>query len=297
MTTLRWPEAGARGMRNGDPTLSEEEFACFRQFILREAGIDLPPGKRPLVQSRLSKRLRILGLDSYAAYWRLLRAPENHAERQRAVNLLSTNETYFFREPQHFQWLERQVLALRERQTGMIKVWSAACSTGEEPYTIAMVLAETLGISGNWRIFATDINTKVLASAKRGVYPLDRVRRTPPLLWQRYLLRGRDEYEGMVKVAPELARKVEFSQLNLLQCNQFHHTEIDIVFLRNVLIYFNEATKLDVLAHLCTRMKNGGHLLIGHSESLHKLDLPLVQEEPSRYRFEAARQLSGGGKK
>jgi hypothetical protein len=151
-------------MRNGDPTLSEEEFACFRQFILREAGIDLPPGKRPLVQSRLSKRLRVLGLDSYAAYWRLLRAPENHAERQRAVNLLSTNETYFFREPQHFQWLERQVLALRERQTGMIKVWSAACSTGEEPYTIAMVLAETLGISGNWRIFATDINTKVLAS-------------------------------------------------------------------------------------------------------------------------------------
>ncbi|KUM05111.1 protein-glutamate O-methyltransferase CheR [Chromobacterium subtsugae] len=282
-------------MLNRDPVLSDEEFAFFRQFIFREAGIDLPPGKRSLVQSRLSKRIRHLGLASYSAYWQLLRSPSAHAERQRAINLLSTNETYFFREPQHFHWLEREAQHLRDIRPGMLRVWSAACSTGEEPYTIAMVLAEALGLSGNWKIYATDINTKVLAAAKRAVYPIERARRTPPHFWQKYFLRGHDEYEGMVKVAPELARRVDFANLNLLHCDKFHHGEFDIVFLRNVLIYFNETTKLSVLSNLCTRMKQGGHLLIGHSESLHKLALPLVQEEPSRYRLDASR-MRGGGK-
>ncbi|OHX18723.1 CheR family methyltransferase [Chromobacterium sphagni] len=282
-------------MLNHDPVLSDEEFAIFRQFIFREAGIDLPAGKRSLVQSRLSKRIRHLGLDSYSAYWQMLRKPTAHAERQRAINLLSTNETYFFREPQHFHWLEQEVQHLRDIRPGTVRVWSAACSTGEEPYTIAMVLAETLGMNGNWRIYATDINTKVLAIAKRAVYSVDRARRTPPHFWQKYFLRGRDEYEGMVRVMPELARRVDFSNLNLLHCNKFHQGEFDIVFLRNVLIYFNEATKLEVLSNLCTRMKGGGHLLIGHSESLHKLALPLTQEEPSRYRLDAS-HIRGGVK-
>lgn len=283
-------------MHSSDPVLNDAEFARFRQFILSEAGIDLPASKRSLVQSRLSKRLRHLGLGSYSAYWKLLSDPMGHAERQRAVNLLSTNETYFFREPQHFQWLERQAQALQKQRPGGVRVWSAASSTGEEPYTIAMVLAQSLGLAGNWKVCATDINTKVLATAKRGVYPLDRVRRTPPLLWQKYFLRGHDEYQGMVKVASELARRVEFSKLNLLHCDRFQQRDFDIVFLRNVLIYFNEATKREVLSRVCTRMRDGGHLLIGHSESLHKLDLPLAQEEPSRYRFEASRLKSGGAR-
>ncbi|MCD0494566.1 protein-glutamate O-methyltransferase CheR [Chromobacterium violaceum] len=283
-------------MHSSDPVLNDAEFARFRQFILSEAGIDLPASKRSLVQSRLSKRLRHLGLDSYSAYWKLLSDPMGHAERQRAVNLLSTNETYFFREPQHFHWLEQQAQALQKQRPGGVRVWSAASSTGEEPYTIAMVLAQSLGLAGNWKVCATDINTKVLAVAKRGVYPLDRVRRTPPLLWQKYFLRGHDEYQGMVKVAPELARRVEFAKLNLLHCDRFQQRDFDIVFLRNVLIYFNEATKREVLSRVCTRMRDGGHLLIGHSESLHKLDLPLVQEEPSRYRFEASRLKSGGAR-
>ncbi|UTH73257.1 protein-glutamate O-methyltransferase CheR [Chromobacterium sp. IIBBL 290-4] len=271
-------------MQRLDPILSDEEFSCFKQFILQEAGIDLPASKRSLVQSRLAKRLRNLGVSSYGAYWQLLRKPESHAERQHAINMLSTNETYFFREPQHFQWLENQALAIQQRG-GAVKVWSAACSSGEEPYTIAMVLAETLGMRGNWKVYATDINTKVLNLAKRAVYPKERVQRTPPLLWQKYFLRGRDEYAGMVRVLPELANRVEFSSLNLLHCNRFAQTDFDIVFLRNVLIYFNEETKLDVLRKLCSRMREGGHLLIGHSESLHKLNLPLAQEEPSRYRL------------
>ncbi|MFB0825845.1 protein-glutamate O-methyltransferase CheR [Chromobacterium violaceum] len=283
-------------MHSSDPVLNDAEFARFRQFILSEAGIDLPASKRSLVQSRLSKRLRHLGLDSYSAYWKLLSDPMGHAERQRAVNLLSTNETYFFREPQHFHWLEQQAQALQKQRPGGVRVWSAASSTGEEPYTIAMVLAQSLGLAGNWKVCATDINTKVLATAKRGVYPLDRVRRTPPLLWQKYFLRGHDEYQGMVKVASELARRVEFSKLNLLHCDRFQQRDFDIVFLRNVLIYFNEATKREVLSRVCTRMRDGGHLLIGHSESLHKLDLPLVQEEPSRYRFDASRLKSGGAR-
>ncbi|MGC0154597.1 CheR family methyltransferase [Chromobacterium vaccinii] len=134
---------------------------------------------------------------------------------------------------------------LRQHRPGPIRVWSAACSTGEEPYTIAMVLADTLGLAGNWKLYATDINTRVLAMARRGIYTTDRARRTPPHYWQKYFLRGYDEYEGMVRVMPELARRMEFANLNLLSCDKFQQAEFDIVFLRNVLIYFNESAKLD----------------------------------------------------
>lgn len=275
------------GYFSSDPALSDAEFAQFRQFIYQAAGIDLPSSKRALVQSRLAKRLRHLRLDSYTDYWRLLNEQASGAERQRAINLLSTNETYFFREPQHFDWLRREALARSDQNRRTIRVWSAACSTGEEPYSIAMVLAEALGVDGNWQLFASDINTRVTAFARRAVYPVERARKTPPLLWQKYFLRGRDEYEGMVRVAPELARRVSFSNLNLLHCQAFPQDNFDIVFLRNVLIYFNEETKQGVLSSLCGKLRRGGYLLIGHSESIRNLSLPLRQEEPSRYRLEA----------
>nr|WP_199064947.1 protein-glutamate O-methyltransferase CheR [Chromobacterium sp. ASV5] len=275
------------GYFSSDPALSDAEFAQFRQFIYQAAGIDLPSSKRALVQSRLAKRLRHLRLESYTDYWRLLNEQASGAERQRAINLLSTNETYFFREPQHFDWLRREALARSDQNRRTIRVWSAACSTGEEPYSIAMVLAEALGVDGNWQLFASDINTRVTAFARRAVYPVGRARKTPPLLWQKYFLRGRDEYEGMVRVAPELARRVSFSNLNLLHCQAFPQDNFDIVFLRNVLIYFNEETKQGVLSSLCGKLRRGGYLLIGHSESIRNLSLPLRQEEPSRYRLEA----------
>lgn len=267
-----------------DPVLSDQEFSRFRRFIYQEAGIDLPPGKLALVQSRLSKRIRQLQLDSFLAYWQLLQGAEGRGEKQRAINLLSTNETYFFREPQHFDWLQQHVRELHGQRRGPIRIWSAACSTGEEPYSIAMTLADSLGLHGNWQVYASDINTQVTAFARRGVYLHERARRTPAAMWRKYLLRGIDEYSGKVRVLPELARKVDFSNVNLLHCEDFRQAQFDVVLLRNVLIYFDGETKQQVLSQLCSKIRPGGYLLIGHSESLRNLDLPLQQEQPSRYR-------------
>ncbi|MCX7208483.1 MAG: protein-glutamate O-methyltransferase CheR [Proteobacteria bacterium] len=267
------------------PILSAVEFEQFRYFIFTEAGIDMPPSKRALIQSRLSSRLRELGLDNFSSYWRILKQPDNAAERQKAINLLSTNETYFYRESEHFSWLQFHLLELEKQKKGPIKIWSAACSTGEEPYTIAIVLAETLGINGNWSLYASDINTRVTAIAKRAVYPLERVKKTPPHLWQKYFLRGRDEYAGQIRVIPELINRIHFFNLNLLQPKNFNQYDFDIVFLRNVLIYFNEDTKQTALSNVCSKIVEGGHLLISHAESIRNKELPLTMEAPSRYRL------------
>jgi chemotaxis protein methyltransferase CheR len=278
--SLSLPETG--------PILSNTEFEQFRHFIFAEAGIDMPPSKRALIQSRLSTRLRELGLDNFSSYWRLLQQPHDTAERQRVVNLLSTNETYFYREPEHFSWLQHHVTELAKHKKGPIKIWSAACSSGEEAYTIAIVLAESLGIDGNWQLFASDINTRVTAFAKRAIYSTERVKKTPPHLWQKYFLRGRDEYEGRIRVTPELIRRIEFLNLNLLQCSDFKQNDFDIIFIRNVLIYFNEEIKLKVLNNLCNKLIDGGYLLISHAETIRNIKLPLSMEAPSRYRLNLA---------
>ncbi|MGY3851771.1 CheR family methyltransferase [Aeromonas aquatilis] len=268
------------------PVLTQREFELFRRFIFTAAGIDLAPCKRALVQSRLAKRLRALNLTSYYGYWERINQPQNVQERQLAINLLSTNETYFFREAQHFSWLKHHAEQLHASRHQPLRVWSAACSTGEEAYSAAMVLAEQLGINERWRIYGTDINTRVIPFAQRAIYAVERAQHVPPHLWMRYFQRGHDEYAGKVRVRPELARKVSFSNLNLLNCGNFIEREFDVIFLRNVLIYFNEETKGQVLSQLCELLKPGGYLLVGHSEIIRQQDLPLVQEAPSRYRYQ-----------
>lgn len=266
------------------PVLSQKEFDLFQRFILATAGIDLAPCKRALVQSRLAKRLRALNLVSYYSYWERINQPSEANERQIAINLLSTNETYFFRESQHFNWLKHHAQQLLANRHQPLRIWSAACSTGEEAYSAAMVLAEQLGINERWRIYGTDINTRVIPFAQRAIYAAERAQHVPPHLWLRYFQRGHDEYAGKIRVRPELARKVSFSNLNLLTCSDFVERDFDVIFLRNVLIYFNEATKARVLSQLCDRLKPGGYLLVGHSEIIRQQDLPLEQEAPSRYR-------------
>lgn len=266
------------------PVLSQKEFDLFQRFILATAGIDLAPCKRALVQSRLAKRLRALNLVSYYSYWERINQPSEANERQIAINLLSTNETYFFRESQHFNWLKHHAQQLLANRHQPLRIWSAACSTGEEAYSAAMVLAEQLGINERWRIYGTDINTRVIPFAQRAIYATERAQHVPPHLWLRYFQRGHDEYAGKIRVRPELARKVSFSNLNLLTCSDFVERDFDVIFLRNVLIYFNEATKARVLSQLCDRLKPGGYLLVGHSEIIRQQDLPLEQEAPSRYR-------------
>ncbi|WOE68491.1 CheR family methyltransferase [Aeromonas allosaccharophila] len=266
------------------PVLSQKEFDLFQRFILATAGIDLAPCKRALVQSRLAKRLRALNLVSYYSYWERINQPSEANERQIAINLLSTNETYFFRESQHFNWLKHHAQQLLANRHQPLRIWSAACSTGEEAYSAAMVLAEQLGINERWRIYGTDINTRVIPFAQRAIYAAERAQHVPPHLWLHYFQRGHDEYAGKIRVRPELARKVSFSNLNLLTCSDFVARDFDVIFLRNVLIYFNEATKARVLSQLCDRLKPGGYLLVGHSEIIRQQDLPLEQEAPSRYR-------------
>jgi chemotaxis protein methyltransferase CheR len=272
------------GPVNGELLLSEKDYEYFRLFILDAAGIDLGPNKRALVQSRLAGRVRAVGCKSFTEYWRKLQKDETKREREQAINLLSTNETYFFREPQHFDWLRTRAREVAAQRPNPLRVWSAACSTGEEPYTIAITLAEALGLAASWRVHATDINTHVTRYAKRGVYPLARVQKTPPYLWQKYFQHGRDEYEGRVRVKDSLQSRVDFGNINLLHSAKAREREFDVIFMRNVLIYFNDETKYHVIDQLCNKLVPGGYLLIGHAENLPQNRFPLAQEAPSRFR-------------
>ena len=252
------------------------------------SGIDLGPSKQAMIESRLAKRVNELGLKGFADYWRLISAPNSETERQYVINALSTNETYFFREPDHFSWLREYASQHQEKRRGIFRVWSAAGSSGEEAYTCAMVLADTLGENGNFEVLATDINTQVTREARRGIYARNRTTKVPPHFVQRYFLWGRDEYHGMLKVAPEIARHVHFRTLNLTECAHNSIGAFDVIFLRNVMIYFNAPTKQKVLTQVADKLNDEGVLLISHSESLSGIDCELQSFRPSFYRKRAA---------
>ncbi len=263
----------------GVPVLQEAEYRRFQQMIFEAAGIHMSPAKRSLVAGRLAKRVKALGLASYGAYFAVLE--RDSAERQQAVDLLTTNETYFFREPKHFEFLREQILPARPPGQEF-RVWSAACSSGEEPYTAAMVLADVLGSQG-WSVLGSDISTRMLARARRGIYPLARAERMPREYLTRYCLKGTGEHEGELLVHASLRQRVEFSQINLNQPLPAMPS-FDLILLRNVMIYFNTATKIAVVQRVIQRLKPGGYLFIGHSESLHGINTELVQVAPSMYR-------------
>ncbi|EGJ11456.1 CheR family methyltransferase [Rubrivivax benzoatilyticus] len=263
-----------------DPAITEREFERFQRFIHEAAGIRLSPAKKALVSGRLSRRLREHALGSYDEYYRLLASGEQPGEVQTAIDLLTTNETYFFREPRHFELLDRLA---REASAAArpLRVWSAASSSGEECYTIAMVLAEAMG-STPWEVLGTDISTRVLERARQGLYPLDRTDGIPPALLKRYCLRGTGKAEGLLLVSRALRERVRFAQVNLNRplpaIGRF-----DIVFLRNVMIYFDAGTKRDIVARVLGQLEPGGHLMIGHSETLHGVSDAVRQVAPSTY--------------
>lgn len=265
---------------HGTP-LSDPEFASFQRLIREHAGISLAPSKKALVAGRLSKRLRHHGLSSFAEYYRLVGQRED--ERQMAVDLLTTNETYFFREPRHFDFLRERVLPRHPRERSL-RIWSAACSSGEEPYSIAMLLAEQF--SGRaWEILASDISTRMLARARQGVYALDGLRGLSTQALHTNCLRGTGTQEGYFAVDPALRQRVGFAQINL-NGPLPEVGEFDVIFLRNVLIYFDPETKRQVVARLQSRLRPGGHLFIGHSESLNGLVSGLQMVMPAVYRAE-----------
>lgn len=260
--------------------LSDPEFEQIRRWIYEKSGISLGPAKKALVAGRLAKRLDALRCANFHDYCNVLGSAGADAERQIALDLLTTNETHFFREPKHFDFLVNDVLRRLPRNR-MVRIWSAACSSGEEPYTIAMLLSEHLR-DVPWEVVASDLSSRVLAKARAGVYPLERVRETPTPILHKYFLRGTGPYAGQVMVTRSLRQRVQFHQVNL-NAPLPDLGEFDVVFLRNVMIYFDAPTKTGVVQRVASLLKPAGHLLIGHSESLNGITERLVCLKPSIY--------------
>lgn len=258
-----------------------EEFECFRRLIYDHAGISLAPEKKVMVASRLAKRLDFYGLSSYGDYYRLVIGRDHPQEFQTLVNILTTNETYFFREPKHFEFFRDQIL--KPWRGDNFRVWSAASSSGEEAYSLAMVMAENLGMR-NWEVFGSDLSTRVLDVARRGVYLMDRLEHMDSLFLEKYCLKGVRAHEGFFRVDTKIRNRVTFDQVNLKSPLPPNLGKFDVIFLRNVLIYFDQDTKKQVVERLLTALKPGGYFFVSHSESLHRVTELLQIIKPSIYR-------------
>lgn len=261
--------------------LSDSEFTQFQRFIFDAAGITLSEGKKALVSGRLAKRLAHHQLNHYSDYFAMLASGRHAAEVQVAVDLLTTNETYFFRENKHFELL-RQLAHDAAGSGTPFRVWSAASSTGEEAYSIAMVLADVLE-ARPWEVFGTDISTRVLERARRGHYPMERASQMPQDYLKRFCLKGHGSEAGTMLVEKALRNRVQFAHMNLNESLPATLPLFDVIFLRNVMIYFNPETKRQVVARLLARLKPGGHFLIGHSETLNDISTAVTAQGPSIY--------------
>lgn len=255
--------------------IADRDFNDFRELIYALSGISLNTSKRMLVCSRLSKRLRALELRSYRDYYDLLRSQNFRGpEVQTMINCITTNKTEFFREPHHFDFLQETILPEIEALAGengkQARVWCAASSKGHEPYTLAMVLDEYFRERSGWqfKLLATDIDTDVLAAAQRGIYTVDEILDVPERLKQRYLLRGSRDQKQFVSVRPELRQQVTFRQLNLISEPWPLKTRFDVIFCRNVIIYFDRPTQERLISRLADQLRPGGYLLLGHSENI-----------------------------
>lgn len=262
--------------------ITDQEFNQFKGFIYEAAGISLSSGKKALVSGRLSKRLQQCRVSSYGEYFRLLISGEAPAEMQIAVDLLTTNETYFFREQKHFAFLREQALAARKRPQAF-RVWSAASSTGEEAYSIAMVLADCLP-DAPWDVIGSDISTRVLQKARTGHYPVERTKHIPQAYLKRFCLKGIDQQHGTLLIERGLRKRVQFMQVNLNVSPLPNVGLFDVIFLRNVMIYFNGDTKRQVVGRVLSLLKPGGYFCIGHSESLNDITDAVELLAPSIYR-------------
>jgi len=259
------------------PQITQGEFDKFKALLYDVAGIELTNAKKVLLVGRLSKRLKHLGQKSFDEYYRYVTDPAHPAEHQMMVDLLTTNETFFFREPAHFEFLKQRAAQAR----GTFRVWSAAASSGEEAYSIAMSLADTLG-NRHWEIVGTDISQRVLARARTGHYSTARLDGIPQHLLHKYCLKGINEESGTMLVMRNLRERVRFVHSNLLAPRKDLGL-FDVIFLRNVMIYFDNTTKRRVIANLLPSLKSDGCLIIGHSESLTGLDTGLVPLQPTVY--------------
>ncbi|HTO28305.1 MAG TPA: protein-glutamate O-methyltransferase [Devosia sp.] len=273
-----------------DDHLSLRDFKRIAEMIGAEVGIKLPPTKRLMVEGRLRRRVRALGLPNLDAYGTYLFQRDGLAvERPFLINAVTTNKTDFFREPEHFDLLERRLVpdlvALRHTERKpLLKIWSAASSTGAEVYTLAMVLADLLAQRQDFRfaILGTDISTSVLEQGARAVYPAELIAPVPPAKQQRYLMHGRKPgTRPEVRIVPELRRLVRFARLNLMDQSYPFDRDVDVIFLRNVLIYFDKADQEKVILRLVDHLRPGGYLILGHSESMIGTAVTMRQVAPA----------------
>lgn len=257
-------------------TITDDEFDAFRRLIYDIAGIHLHDGKRTLVTARLSKRLRALAMPSFLDYYdHLLNHDPQGQELQQMINCITTNKTDFFREPHHFDFLRDTALPeicnkLRRGQPRKLRIWSSACSLGQEPYSIAIAIMEYLNNLSAWdvRILASDIDTHVLEQATRGVYPAEEVERLPKAMKEKYFLKGTGAWQNQVRIKPAVQKLVSFRQINLNAVPWPFRCKFDIIFCRNVIIYFDQPTQLRLFDRLRESIAPDGYLMLGHSENL-----------------------------
>ncbi len=269
------------------PLMTDHELKEFSEFIYAELGIKITQAKKTMLQARLQRRLRTLDMTSYGQYLDYLRSLKGlEVELPQMVDAVTTNTTSFFREPKHFEFLSSTILPeWRKRNPNRVfSVWNAGCSSGEEPYSTAMVLLDHSERVAPLRftIVATDISTDILNKAARAVYEDEKIGTIPVDFRRKYLLRSKDRTKRLVRIAPEVRAKVSFRRLNFMDDFQFRE-RMDLIFCRNVMIYFDKKTQHELVQKFCDHLDPGGHLFIGHSESLSGTGLPLKQLAPATY--------------
>ncbi len=307
------PKLKAVPLDGGIRPLSGTQYRQYRDLVHGEAGIFLSPVKKALIAGRLARRVRQLGMTSYGAYFDYATAKENPEEKVRLINAICTHETHFFREPKQFDLMERQLIpewqaqAEAGRRQRHIRVWSAACSSGEEPYSLAMLLLTHFPPASGWsvEILATDLSTAVLDKARAGVWKRQKADEIPKRYLRRYMLKGVGDRKGEMAAGPEIRSVIRFAQLNLSSRSYSVSGAFDLILCRNVLIYFSSESRPAVIGRLLDRLVPGGCLFLGHAESLAKSMAGLRSMGPMAYRLtgphrpEAARlqpalQVAGG---
>lgn len=274
----------AQHIATSNYTITDKEFSFFQSLIYDKAGISMSNAKKFLMVTRLSKRLRHYKLSNFTQYGQLVQDSRHSGEMQNMIDLLTTNETYFFREEKHFEFLVDEILP--KRKSGKrFRIWSAACSRGQEPYTLAMLLAEKLGVDANWDMLATDISSKVLDFARKGLYPINEAEKIPDNLLNKWCFKGVRSQQGNLLIDKRLGKHIDFKSLNLI--GQWPDTGLfSVIFLRNVMIYFDMETKRKLVERLRQRLEPGGYLIVGHSESLNQVNDKMKTIQPSVYQRE-----------
>jgi len=268
--------------------MRESEFDFIRSLVYERSRISLSPDKRELVSARLGKRLRATNLSTVGDYCRLLQSPGSEAELSNLIDAISTNHTFFFREHAHFDFLRQTILPEMRARAAKEKwsrfhVWSAACSSGEEPYSIAITLADSLN-GWSWHVEATDISHRVLEKARTGIYRDESVGRLPKATLQMHFQRGFGPQDGNFRVKPALRERVSFHHLNLLEGEPPFREPFHVIFCRNVMIYFDRPTQEELVNKLARHLVPGGYLFVGHAESLTAIRHPLQSVRPAVYR-------------